>query len=147
MSGQIENQIEMTKIQLLHIKSEHRIRLQQLISACWFMHDIQSVTSKNEEDEFFRALPGMILRQQLCDLLITDFRSTGTLGERRRLELMDRLREARCPLITLSEARHAAVNDRDPNWLHISLPAEKTDLAVPLVKEHLTNFWFCLPSN
>lgn len=142
-----DNHIDMAKIQLMHIKSKHRIRLQHLISACWFMHEIQSVTSKDEEDAFFRALPGMIKRQQICDLLITDFRSAGALGERRRLELMERLREARCPLITLSDARHAAINDKDPNWLHISLPADQTDRAAQLVKEHLANFWFCLPTN
>ena len=137
---------EKTNIELLYINASEKLQIHQLVNACWFTHQLHTVNNKTEEDVFFQNLAERIKTPEMYEAVITDFRKNSPLSMNRKLELIERLRQARCPLISLNDRKTLSVLEEGLNWVHISLPAISISRQIPTIKEIMTNYWFCLPS-
>lgn len=133
-------------IGLLHIKSNEISEVHRLVNACWFKHQLHTVTNKAEEDVFFQILAERVNRPDMYEAIIADFRRKTPISMNSKLELIDYLRRARCPLISLTETHRLSVHEEGLNWIHISMPAKNIPGHINQLREIMTNFWFSLPA-
>lgn len=137
---------DIAQIQLLYIHTNQQKQIQQMVNACWFTHQLHQVNTKEQEISFFNKLPDLINSPAMYQAVFADFRRSNPLKTERRLELIDLLHQASCPLITLTDSEKGSIYDETPYWLHMSIPAKKIEANIGTLRETITNFWFCLPA-
>lgn len=142
---QNSNATKPATIQLLYVSSEEELRLYRLINRIWFFYNINTSNSQSEESTLFKLLSNTT-DDRPFDLLIADLRETSPLKNQNRQYLFQLLKKIRCPLITLSNQEEWFCEDDDPNWIHISLPANKIEEYIDETNNAIANFWFCLPT-
>lgn len=132
-------------IQLLNVKQQNIETLRRIFNRLWLIYDLKTAEGYADEETVINVL-ARENAWQLIDLCVADLSAPNFMIKERHGKIVELLKKARIPLITLTDDNKFYSDSADPNWLHIQMPTKNLVHYIDIVNDEIANFWFELPS-